>query len=323
MSERFKKALFDLENTDWAASFDDAAQCVLDEYVLSAPNMGEKNFESFCRAFSQYVIHSSNAEFNSAEIALARRCQEKNIPAPELFDEVRQTVFSGDAFGTKKIISSIGHTFPYGLSVSQKFSDKFEKFLVRQIQNHDFTNSELNELNNTLAQEYSNPKLSDLFSRCSLLIKQTHLQKIKRDIAMLNHWAFSFKSEDLLKKLSFRNTYLNLSYELLVRQHGIKNIDPESYYRKHRFHIQQAVKDLTGKYDRTGKLICRKYAINKVYKATAENDTFKLESVFQALKKYENETFFEDCNAILKALEGGRKYREVKIPQKPFIWRER
>lgn len=45
---------------------------------------------------------------------------------------------------------------------------------------------------------------------------------------MLNRWAFAFKSDDLLKKLSFRNTYVNLLYERLVREHEIKTSFPKN-----------------------------------------------------------------------------------------------
>ena len=125
-------------------------------------------------------------------------------------------------------------------------------------------------------------------------------------------------TDDLLKKLSFRNTYVNLLYERLVREHEIKNIVPEEHYRRHRLIVQRQIRELTGTLDAKGKEICRKYAINKVYKAVAGNDKFKLQSAAHALEKYEGESFYPETTAVLSALDGGVKNRDVRLPQKPY-----
>lgn len=322
MSERFNQALNTLKNTDWAASFDDAAQSVLEEYVLSAPNMGHQNFESFCLAFSQYVTCNPNADFYSAEIALARRSQEKNIYEPELFDEVNQQLFFGDADGLNILFQHIGQRCPKFKYLPINFDTKFRHFVAKQMWCHSFSEQQTDKLKQTLTSEFANSEIQNIFQLGALDISNISKQKIERDIEELNRWAFAFKSDDLLKKLSFRNTYANLAYELLVRKREIKNISPEAYYHKHRLTTQAKIKELTGTTDRFGKIIRRKYALNKVYKLVAANDTFKLESVTYALKNYQEAPFYDDCQTILTALEGGKKYRDVKIPRRPFRWRD-
>lgn len=322
MDERFSQALNNLKNTDWAASFDDAAQSVLEEYVLSAPNMGNQNFEPFCNAFSQYLIYNPNADFYSAEIALARRSQEKSTNEPELFDEVNQQLIFGDANGLNILLNYLEQNCPKFAHLPPKFDHKFRHFIAKQMWCHSFSDKQIADLQQTLTAEVANTELQNIFKLGAKDISDINQQKIERDVNELNRWAFTFKSDDLLKKLSFRSTYANLAYELLVRKREIKNISPETYYQKHRLSTQAKINELTGTLDNKGKVICRKYALNKVYKSIASNDTFKLESVAYALNKSVNESYYDDCQTILKALEGGKKYREVKIPQKPFVWRE-
>lgn len=191
-------------------------------------------------------------------------------------------------------------------------------FFARQAWHHSFTDDEIRRLRETLTEEYPNPQIRGIFAAAAAEAEQIQRQKRERDINMLNRWAFAFKSDDLLKKLSFRNTYVNLLYERLVREHEIKNIVPEEHYRRHRLIVQRQIRELTGTLDAKGKEICRKYAINKVYKAVAGNDKFKLQSAAHALEKYEGESFYPETTAVLSALDGGVKNRDVRLPQKPY-----
>ena len=318
MDERFQQAHDNLMNINWATSLDDAAQYTLEEYVLSAPNMGRRFFEHFLIAFSQCVVNNSKVNFYSAEIALARRSQEQSSYEPEFFDEVNQQLFLGDAQGLTSILTEIGKSCPKHQRLPKNFDKKFRSFLAKQIQCHSFSNSQITSFLQTLTTEFPNSELNQIYNSCANDIRDIKKRKIERDICELNKWAFDFKSNDLLKKLSFRNTYINLAYELLVKEHEIKSISPEKYYQNHRIKIQKEIRNITGALDKKGKKICRKYAINKVYKAVSSSDTFKFEAVLKAMKKNINEDFYEECQVILKAIEGGRKHREVNIPQKPF-----
>ncbi len=316
MTERFNQALSTLKNTDWAASVDDAAQSVLEEYVFSASHMSGKNFELFCNVFAKYIVHNSGSDFYPAEIALSRHSHETLLNQPELFDEINQQLFKGDTSGIIQLIRTIGDSCSRTACLPTNLGNKLSDFFSKQVWHHSFSRQDIQLVQKSLTTEYPNVQLSRIFHTLSANIESIKKQKIKRDINQLNDWAFRFESNDLLKKLSFRNTYINLAYELLVREHDIKNIFPEKYYQNHRQIIQKKIKELTGTFDCKGKQICRKYALNKVYKSTATQDTFKLESVIHALDHYQNEIFFDDCKTILTALEGGRKYREVKIPYK-------
>lgn len=235
-----------------------------------------------------------------------------------MFDEVRQQVFRGDAGGLAALAAAIGRETGARQPLCPGFADRTQRFFTRQAWHHSFTDDEIRRLRETLTEEYPNPQIRGIFAAAAAEAEQIQRQKRERDINMLNRWTFAFKSDDLLKKLSFRNTYVNLLYERLVREHEIKNIVPEEHYRRHRLIVQQQIRELTGTFDTKGKEICRKYAINKVYKTVAGNDKFKLQSAAHALEKYEGESFYPETTAVLSALDGGVKNRDVRLPQKPY-----
>lgn len=100
MDGRFDKAVRDmLSLEDEAVLLTSAADLVLQEYVLSAPAMSAKHFGLFCRTFARLAPRSQDITYQAAEAALARRALSVENPQPELFDEVRQQVFRGDAGG--------------------------------------------------------------------------------------------------------------------------------------------------------------------------------------------------------------------------------
>ena len=98
MDGRFDKAVRDmLSLEDEAVLLTSAADLVLQEYVLSAPAMSAKHFGLFCRTFARLAPRSQDITYQAAEAALARRALSVENTQPELFDEVRQQVFRGDA----------------------------------------------------------------------------------------------------------------------------------------------------------------------------------------------------------------------------------
>lgn len=245
MDGRFDKAVRDmLSLEDEAVLLTSAANLVLQEYVLSAPTMSAKHFGLFCRTFARLAPRSQDITYQAAEAALARRALSVENTQPELFDEVRQQVFRGDAGGLAALAAAIGRETGARQPLCPGFADRTRRFFARQAWHHSFTDDEIRRLRETLTEEYPNPQIRGIFAAAAAEAEQIQRQKRERDINMLNRWAFAFKSDDLLKKLSFRNTYVNLLYERLVREHEIKNIVPEEHYRRHRLIVQRQIREL-------------------------------------------------------------------------------
>ncbi len=320
MDGRFDKVVRDMLSLEHeAVLFTSAADFILQEYALSAPDMSAKHFDFFCRVFADTAPQSNTVTYQAAETVLARRAvMRENDDIPELFDEVRQQPFRGDIQSLSKLAAAIGSSRSYRQPLCSGFIERTRKFFTRQIWYHSFNEKEIQKVQRILSAEYPNPSLRKGLSEIAAEIGQISRQKRERDLNGLNRWAFAFRSDDLLKKLSFRHVYVNLAYERLIREHEIKNIDPENYYRQHRLTVQHRIKELTGQTDAKGKEICRKYALNKVYKAIASQDKFKLESVARALEQYTHENYYREITAILSALDGGVKNRNVRLPQKPY-----
>ena len=213
-----------------------------------------------------------------------------------------------------KIARAIGDNADKKQSVCPGFAARTQKFFADQIWRHSFTDEEILRLQNTLGRRLPNPRIEEILRAAARETGLVHKQKRNRDMRSLNRWAMAFNSDDLLKKLSFRNTYINVAYARLVRQTDTKDLNPEELYRRHRLDVQKQVRDLTGTRDAKGKEICRKYAVNKVYKAIAGQDKFKLQCVQHALAKYRDEAFCRETAAILAALDGGDKNRNVLLP---------
>lgn len=319
MNDDFEKTVQEMQSLQEAALLTGAADLVLQQYALSAPDMGAARFDFFCRTFSRCATRSENIGYYAAELALARRAMLKNgNDHPELFDEVRQQVFYGDAEGLEKLIATLTETVPARAFISPGFETRTRQFLKEQVTHYSFTDRDIAGLQQKLSLAAANDRLARIWENAVAEIGEIHRSKRERDLDGLNRWSFQFQSDDLLKKLSFRNTYVNLAYERLVREHEIKNIRPEDYCRQHRLKVQKQINDLTGTTDAKGRQICRKYAINKVYKAVAGQDKFKLQSVWKALEKYQDESFYADTAAILTALDGGAKNRDVRLPRRPY-----
>lgn len=307
-----------MQSLQEAALLTSAADLVLQQYVLSAPDMGATRFDFFCRTFACCAARSENIGYYAAELALARRAMLKNgNDHPELFDEVRQQVFYGDAEGLEKLIRTLTATVPPRAFIPPAFENHTRQFLKKQVMHYSFTDRDIAGLQQQLSLAAANNQLARIWENAVAEIGEIHRRKRERDLDGLNRWGFQFQSNDLLKKLSFRNTYINLAYERLVREHEIKNIRPEDYCRQHRLKVQKQINDLIGTTDTKGKRICRKYAINKVYKAIAGQDKFKLQNVWKALEKYQDESFHAETAAILTALDGGAKNRDVRLPRRP------
>ena len=312
-NDRFAEALGNLQALDGASPQWQTAPSVFDEYVLSAPDLGERNFAPFCRLFGRFVSRLDDLSYNAAELALARRAMQTPESA-ELFDELKTDAFRGDARGLEKIARAIGDNADKKQSVCPGFAARTQKFFADQIWRHSFTDEEILRLQNTLGRRLPNPRIEEILRAAARETGLVHKQKRNRDMRSLNRWAMAFNSDDLLKKLSFRNTYINVAYARLVRQTDTKDLAPEELYRRHRLDVQKQVRDLTGTRDAKGKEICRKYAVNKVYKAIAGQDKFKLQCVQHALAKYRDEAFCRETAAILAALDGGDKNRNVLLP---------
>lgn len=313
MGSRFEIAAKNLYELDGASPPWQTAPSVFDEYVLSAPDLGERHFAPFCRIFGRWVSRLEEADYNAAELALARRAS-LSPKETDIFDELRQEVFRGDACGLEKIARAIGDNADRRQTICSGFDKRTRQFFARQIWGHSFTDEEISRLQGILRRRCTHPRIEETLRASAEEAAFIQRRKRNRDLNTINRWAYAFASDDLLKKLSFRNTYINIAYERLVRQHDTKDINPDILFNRHRLEVQRKIKDLTGRKDAKGKEICRKYAINKVYKAVAGQDKFKLECVARALEKYRGEEFYHDTSVILKALDGGDKNRNVLLP---------
>lgn len=296
------------------------ANRIMEDYVLSAGNMTQKGCQNFVGLFAYLAPKSTEISFYPLEVILNRRycCLSEQR---DFFDNIQNPAQNVDVSFLGQTLQSIGTACRYNTPVSENFVKNFETFIERQITYKDFRAEDIQTLNRFFDNtQCSNPTIERLYASMPLKIIQMQNTKIDKEVTALNEWAFAFKSDDLLKKLSFRSTYINLLYERLVRERSIGQILPESNFNNHRLEINKKIKELTGTFDKKGQKICRRYAINKIYKAQSAADNFKLDCIKSALEHYDKLPSYAFCKEIICAADGGAKNRHVQIPCKTLAW---
>lgn len=191
------------------------------------------------------------------------------------------------------------------------------------VANNSFSNEDINKLSDNLEQDRGYDfKLSESFNKLSNDLKAIYDYKKEDEINRLNQWAFDNKSNDFVEKLSLRSTYINILYEKLVKDNDITHLNPNKYYENHKAKVQKDIKDLVGTQDKNGKVICHKYALNKVYKLIGGNDKVKLENIQFIMKKYHSDSpYYDDVHDIISAFDGGKKNRNIRQPIRDFYAR--
>lgn len=290
------------------------ANQIMENFILSAGRKNNDDCRRFSKVFARLAPYGNEIDFYPLNMLMAQRVL--SYPEQkELFSDIPQKALRPDTdFIIRLSQDIIEETGTKAQKPSSRFVKNFTNFIIGQIENYDFGRHDIARLKQFFANAQSlNTAAEHLCSNISQTIEQTQTTKLDREISSLNNWAFAFRSEDLLKKLSFRSVYINLLYERLIRDCSIKNADIEQIYRQHRMTTAQKVKELTGTTDGKGKTICRKYAINKVYKAQVSADNFKLDCLHAALEQ-SNLSAYAECKEILQALHGGNKSRNVRMP---------
>ena len=313
MSENPQKDFDNLAaNLDKVCNFE-AAHRIMEDYALHTPHIRPDDGQRFAAVFADLAPRSNDIDFNSLDIMLGRRGF--YLPfEPEIFDKNDRSSQRVDISLLKDVIRNLGNR-GYSDSVSDDFVENFQSYILKKVSLFDLKNDDILRLSSYF-QDTSprNRKIAKLFAQMPEKISAIHNDKIGREINELNAWAFKYKNDDLLKKLSFRSTCINLMYRRLVQEQSIRYINPQDFYQQHRLEMNRRVRELTGTLDKDGKTICRKYAINKVYKAEAADDNFKIDSLFTAIEKYADQPFYNDCCSVLNAIHGGDKSREVYMP---------
>lgn len=287
----------------------------MENYVLSGQKIDNKGFDKLVTVFAKLSPKDDYVSFYPINMLLWRK---SSTQEQELFDEITASSRRPDINALSRIVQIIDKVnSDFSSRIPDSFIKRYQDFILEKIKTTDFSTQDIEHLGQTFTNcESHNPKLQKMYQLMPDMMRKTQNEKISKEIHSLNKWAFEYKNDDLLKKLSYRSTYINLLYERLVREHSIKHIDITQQYQNHRIKMNRKVKELTGTTDSKGKEICRKYAINKVYKATANSDNFKFDCIKNALEKYADTPFYDDCRDILRAIDGGEKSRNVKMPVK-------
>lgn len=290
------------------------ANSIMEDFVLLAGRKNNNDCQRFSKLFARLAPQNSEIGFYPLNMLIAQRVS-LYPEQKELFSDVRLKAVRPDtAFIINLSQDILEASCPRKGHISQQFLKNFENFITGQIKTYDFSRADINKLTHFFAEsDCHHPEQENLYHSLPDIIRQAQAAKLDKEVAPLNNWAFQFHSDDLLKKLSFRSTYINLLYERLIRNCSIKHINCEQIYQQHRMMTAKKVKELTGTTDSKGKTICRKYAINKVYKAQASADNFKLDCLHAALEQ-DNLSSYAECKEILQALHGGKKSRNVRMP---------
>lgn len=309
--KEFEDLFVNVDNVyDYAEAYN-----TMENYVLSGQKIDNKGFDKLVTVFAKLSPKDDYVSFYPINMLLWRKSSPQE---QELFDDITASSRRPDINALSRIVQITDKVnSDFSSRIPDSFIKRYQDFILEKIKTTDFSTQDIEQLSQTFANcESHNPKLQKMYQLMPDMIRKIQNEKIGKEIHSLNKWAFEYKNDDLLKKLSYRSTYINLLYERLVREHSIKHIDITQQYQNHRIKMNRKVKELTGTTDSHGKEICRKYAINKVYKATASTDNFKLDCIKNALEKYADTPFYDDCQDIIRAIDGGEKSRNVKMPIK-------
>jgi hypothetical protein len=314
MTESFVKAFEDFKNLKSIDSYKDA-DIVLEKYAYALPSVSQKSFEDFATVFCKLASKSNEINFYSLWIVFSKRTYNTRVSDRDIFDDIPRSPDYIDKKALNSLILILGKNTGYMETPSNPFLKKISDFITEKISVYSFKDNEIEHLQGILTDDnYPNPKIRSIYGHIANSIAAVQKEKRTQDVNRINKWAFeqNFRKDDLLKILSFRSTYINMLYETIIKSNSTKDIVIEDYYGKHRLLVDQKVKELTGTFDKKGKEIVRKYAVNKVYKAIAAHDKFKHNVLLHNINNYQDEPFYADTIDILEALDGGDKNRDIK-----------
>lgn len=297
-----------------------SANFILYKYAFALPVVSKAKYAEFADVFCKLASNSNEISFNSLWIMTAKRNGVSQVSDRDLFDDISVSPLQIDKTSLNNLINTLGKVVKTQAAPSNIFLKNFSDFIAKKVKEYSFKDKEISQMQEVLNSEYANSKVSDSFKILAQDVKKIHSSKRIKEINELNNWAFkcNFTNDNLLKKLSFRSTYINLLYEAIIKENNIRDINIQEYYQQHRIKIGKQVAELTGSKDAKGKEIVRKYAINKVYKAVGAQDKFKHNAILHNLSKYQDYEFYEDTVNILEALDGGPKNRNLKQPLRMF-----
>ena len=305
---------------DYIQDFPEANR-VIENFAMHLSKPHPSDYRKFAVVIGKLAPQSNAIAFNSLDIILLR--QGFFLPNElDLFDKTEKKPTRLDVTLLRDFITNIAQ-FDHNKPIAPDFTARFQKYILTKVQFYDLNRQDLAQLSSYFSgNACQNPQIAEIFKQMPAQIEATHRKKLNHEIASLNKWAFGFPDlknddTDLLKKLSFRSAYINLLYRRLIQEHTIRNISPQQFYQRHRLQSSIRVKNLIGTCDDNGRQICRKYAINKVYKAEANSDNFKIDILQKALIPYKDYPFYQSCRNILSAIYGGEKYRQVQSPMRP------
>ena len=314
ISKGFRGIKSDIENV-----FDyNGANYIMEKYAFALPVVSKSKYNEFAEVFCRLAHKSDEINFHSLWVITAKRSGIGQISDRDLFDDIKTRPNNIDKKALNNLIGIMGKSVKYNDYPSAKFLNKFTDFITEKVKYYSFKDKEIAQMQEVLSEEYHNKRISESFLDIASKVETIHKNKRSNNIKLLNDWAYKYnlKSDDLIKQLSFRSTYINLLYESVIKENDIDNINIQDYYLQHRMKVQKNVAELTGTTDTTGKIIVRKYAINKVYKAIGSQDKFKHNALIHSLEKHQDQPFYNDAKNILVALDGGKKNREIQKPIK-------
>lgn len=290
---------------------------VLRYFALTSFPISRCSLQKFTHIFYEITAQSNNPDFVHLNILVNKIALQNSLyRQTELFDNVHQQVIKSDAGAISAVLQSFAAE---PQRPSSKFLAAVRQWVNKQTQNK-LNEDDIAVLEPVLTAEYADDGIADTYLAIFGDLNLNYLREQSRDVNSLNGWAFGYREDELVPKLAFRSTYLNLLYERLVCGHTIKNINPQKYFWQQQCLFREMIKE-TGKVpdSKKGTLIGYPHARNKVYKQISNRDNFHLAALRTALqKRHVNSDFYEDCIAILDAVEGGAKNRDVKIPLRPY-----
>lgn len=295
--------------TNYAQSSSDITPIFIKNYAATLLKMSELDKDNIVKLKPLYDLLCKKAVEN------------KDGVQQELFSDINAPKDTID----KRFLFGLIDTFAKekGNNAYHPMLNNFTNMYRFAVANNSFSKEDISKLSANLEQDRGYGfKLSEPFNKLSTDIKAIYDYKKEDEIGRINQWAFDNKTNDFVEKLSLRSTYINILYEKLVKDNDIGHIDPNQYYENHKAKVQKDIRELTGTKDKTGKVICRKHALNKVYKLIGGNDKVKLENIqFVMNKYYPDSNFYDDISDIISAFNGGEKNRKIALPHRDFYSR--
>jgi len=279
--------------------------------VASFP-ISRPSLNCFIERFYKLNASHPSPQFASLDIVLNKFSAQKGTTCqPEFFDNVRQQTADKDP----TILADILHRFA---TAEPRPAMPFLEACRGWVQKHakDFGRKELAALQPVLSKDYYHLRINQTYAKIAEDLSQNYNRNLTDEISSLNNWAFRHQGKGLLNNLALRSTYINLLYERIVRDHSIKDFYPWQYAKKQKQTFKEEADLITGQFDKKSeKIICYPHALNKIYKLISNRDNFNLDACRTALQQFSGSPFYNDCQTILQAIDGGSKNRNVKLPR--------